>query len=111
LIIIKARANNPAHCVEICTHLHRERVDSVFPIDVGNVAAGILLTTTSQRKIAMNLFRSCILGNSALFLCTLLWLNPLMAADIEAGKQRASACFGCHGPEGISLNPKYPNLA
>ena len=59
----------------------------------------------------MNLFRSCIFGNSALFICTLLWLNPLLAADIEAGKQRASACFGCHGPEGISLNPKYPNLA
>jgi len=33
------------------------------------------------------------------------------AVDIEAGKQRATTCFGCHGPEGISLNPKYPNLA
>ena len=33
------------------------------------------------------------------------------AGDIKAGEQRASACFGCHGPDGISLNPKYPNLA
>ena len=33
------------------------------------------------------------------------------AADIEAGKTRASTCFSCHGLEGISLNPKYPNLA
>jgi nitrite reductase (NO-forming)/hydroxylamine reductase len=63
----------------------------------------------------MYLFRSCIFAISSLFLSTLLWSNPLLAADIEvdieAGKQRASACFGCHGPEGISANPKYPNLA
>ncbi len=37
--------------------------------------------------------------------------SPAWAADIEAGKLRASACFSCHGPDGISLNPKYPNLA
>ena len=40
-----------------------------------------------------------------------LFLTPsLQAADIEAGKNRASQCFGCHGADGISLNPKYPNL-
>ncbi len=37
--------------------------------------------------------------------------SPGWAADIEAGKQRASTCFGCHGIEGISLNPIYPSLA
>jgi len=31
--------------------------------------------------------------------------------DIEAGKLRASACFSCHGLEGVSANLKYPNLA
>ncbi|MCP4333265.1 MAG: c-type cytochrome [Gammaproteobacteria bacterium] len=54
----------------------------------------------------MNRFKSSILVICALLFTPLLW-----AADLEAGKQRASACFGCHGPEGISLNPKYPNLA
>jgi nitrite reductase (NO-forming)/hydroxylamine reductase len=34
----------------------------------------------------------------------------LQAADIKAGEQRAAQCFGCHGSDGISLNPKYPNL-
>jgi len=61
----------------------------------------------------MNLSKYSFFTAISLVLSTLLWLNPVIAAeaDIEAGKQRASACFSCHGPEGISLNPKYPNLA
>jgi len=46
-----------------------------------------------------------------LLLLTCFGLNPLYAADLEAGKQRATACYGCHGTEGVSQNPKYPNLA
>lgn len=33
------------------------------------------------------------------------------AADIEAGKAKAVTCAGCHGPNGISMVPIYPNLA
>jgi nitrite reductase (NO-forming)/hydroxylamine reductase len=33
------------------------------------------------------------------------------AADPQAGQQRASTCFACHGENGISLNPNYPSLA
>ena len=33
------------------------------------------------------------------------------AGDAERGKQRATICFACHGPDGQSLNPEYPNLA
>ena len=32
------------------------------------------------------------------------------AADINAGKAKAAVCAGCHGPNGISLAPIYPNL-
>jgi cytochrome c553 len=32
------------------------------------------------------------------------------AADIKAGKAKAAVCAGCHGPEGISFIPSYPNL-
>jgi nitrite reductase (NO-forming)/hydroxylamine reductase len=46
-----------------------------------------------------------------LLLPTLMLVPSAWSADIEAGKLRASACFSCHGPEGISSNPKYPNLA
>jgi cytochrome c553 len=34
------------------------------------------------------------------------------AADGAAAAQRAqTVCAGCHGPEGRSVNPLYPNLA
>jgi len=35
----------------------------------------------------------------------------LAAGDPEAGKAKASMCAGCHGPNGISANPLWPNLA
>lgn len=54
----------------------------------------------------MHLFRIGFLVFSVLFLVPSAW-----AVDIEAGKQRASTCFSCHGVEGVSSNPLYPNLA
>lgn len=33
------------------------------------------------------------------------------AADVEAGKAKAATCVACHGPDGISINPMWPNLA
>jgi len=62
------------------------------------------VTNPVEWETRMNRFKSSILVISALIFMPSLW-----AADLEAGKQRASACFGCHGPEGISANPKYPN--
>ena len=35
----------------------------------------------------------------------------LYAADADAGKAKAGTCAGCHGAEGISANPEWPNLA
>jgi cytochrome c553 len=34
-----------------------------------------------------------------------------LAGDAEAGKAKAASCAGCHGAEGISSNPMWPNLA
>jgi cytochrome c553 len=37
-----------------------------------------------------------------------------MAADtgsVEAGRTKAAVCAACHGPEGISTNAEWPNLA
>lgn len=31
-------------------------------------------------------------------------------ANLEAGKQKATSCAGCHGAAGISNNPDWPNL-
>ncbi|WP_448213977.1 c-type cytochrome [Colwellia sp. MEBiC06753] len=36
---------------------------------------------------------------------------PAFAADIEAGKAKAAVCAACHGAEGVSAIPMYPNLA
>jgi cytochrome c553 len=33
------------------------------------------------------------------------------AADVAAGRQKASACAACHGPLGVSVAPDAPNLA
>ena len=31
--------------------------------------------------------------------------------DAQAGAAKAQVCAGCHGPDGISVNPLWPNLA
>ena len=43
-----------------------------------------------------------------------LGLLPALAAvagDIDAGRQKAAVCATCHGQEGNSSNPTWPNLA
>ncbi|MEZ5589318.1 MAG: cytochrome c [Gammaproteobacteria bacterium] len=44
-----------------------------------------------------------------------LWLSLLMpgyaAADTQAGQAKAQICASCHGVNGISPIPNYPNLA
>jgi len=37
--------------------------------------------------------------------------NASLAGDVAAGKSRAASCSGCHGANGISANPLWPNLA
>ena len=37
--------------------------------------------------------------------------SSIGAADVEAGKAKASVCAGCHGLNGISGNIQWPNLA
>jgi len=46
----------------------------------------------------------CILG-------LLVMTSVVNAADIEAGKAKAAVCAACHGANGISIIPDYPNLA
>src|SRR3989338_8113050 len=43
-----------------------------------------------------------------MLLCSL----PVMAdGNVEAGKTKAVVCAACHGQQGISMNPEWPNLA
>lgn len=45
-------------------------------------------------------------------LAALLLATPLAIAggDIEAGKQKAASCASCHGAEGVSPAPNFPNI-
>lgn len=47
-----------------------------------------------------------------LLLASLFLIVPTMvsAADVEAGKAKSVICAACHGAEGISAVPIYPNL-
>ncbi len=36
---------------------------------------------------------------------------PAVAGDPAAGKAKSAVCAGCHGANGISAVPLYPNLA
>lgn len=35
----------------------------------------------------------------------------MAAGNIEAGRAKAAMCMACHGAQGISPSPNYPNLA
>lgn len=37
--------------------------------------------------------------------------GPAIAGDAAAGKAKSAMCAACHGAEGISAVPMYPNLA
>jgi len=47
----------------------------------------------------------------ALSVVVLLTSASTMAADTAAGKTKAVGCAGCHGLNGSSNNPMYPNVA
>jgi cytochrome c553 len=36
---------------------------------------------------------------------------PAMSQDIEAGRTKSQACAACHGADGNSIAPMFPNLA
>ncbi len=46
-----------------------------------------------------------------LFISTLMIETPALAGDAAAGKSKSAVCAACHGPEGVSVNPMWPNLA
>lgn len=48
---------------------------------------------------------------TAVILMAGLMATGALAADIEAGKAKSVTCVACHGQNGISMVPMYPNLA
>ena len=47
----------------------------------------------------------------AAFICALAPAVPAHAGDAAAGKTKAVVCSACHGIDGNSINPLWPNLA
>jgi len=55
-----------------------------------------------------------MMKGSHLALCVLLVgvsANTAAAGDPAAGQEKSSMCQGCHGPDGNSFSPEWPNLA
>ncbi len=42
---------------------------------------------------------------------TVVMSAPALAADVAAGKAKSAMCAACHGANGVSAVPMYPNLA
>jgi cytochrome c553 len=42
---------------------------------------------------------------------TVMMASPVFAGDAAAGKGKSVMCAACHGADGISAIPTYPNLA
>lgn len=42
---------------------------------------------------------------------TIAFASPVFAGDIAAGKAKSATCVACHGVNGVSSNPLWPNLA
>ena len=40
-----------------------------------------------------------------------LFIFALFSVNTEAGQEKTAMCAGCHGVQGVSLNPDWPNLA
>jgi cytochrome c553 len=48
---------------------------------------------------------------AAFFICALAAPALAGAQDAAAGAKKAQPCFACHGPNGNSIVPQFPNLA
>jgi cytochrome c553 len=47
----------------------------------------------------------------AVVTATVMMASPVFAGDAAAGKGKSVICAACHGANGISAIPTYPNLA
>ena len=46
----------------------------------------------------------------ALLVSLIFAASPALAGDAAAGKAKAVVCAACHGADGTSVNPMWPNL-
>ena len=55
--------------------------------------------------------KGTVMKQSIIILLLLAATNVVTAADAKAGKVKAAMCTACHGGDGNSINPIWPNLA
>ena len=41
---------------------------------------------------------------------SLIFSDGILSADINKGKEKSVTCVACHGENGISVSPIWPNL-
>ncbi|MGA8204658.1 MAG: c-type cytochrome [Woeseiaceae bacterium] len=52
-----------------------------------------------------------IVSLAAFFLAAQAGAESLVSGSVDAGKDRSTVCSACHGQDGNSVNPLWPNLA
>jgi len=64
-------------------------------------------TIQKRKELMKNLHTIALSALLGLMLTT----NSQADGDAEAGKSKAATCIACHGANGVSIAPTYPNLA
>ncbi len=59
----------------------------------------------------MNIKFAMLIAAGALLIATRADADSLVDGSVEAGKDKALTCTACHGPEGNSASPMWPNIA
>lgn len=63
-----------------------------------------------RKQIGVTAFGSAVV--TAVVVIATIWFSDAQAAGTaSAGQAKAATCAGCHGPNGVSSNPLWPNIA
>ena len=71
----------------------------------------ILLHWKANDSAGVKMNNSIIKYSILTLLLTSLPMTVAAGGDADAGKVKSKVCEACHGPDGKSVDPSYPNLA
>ncbi len=69
---------------------------------------GLLVAPMLLERMKVSLVR---LGVGLTLFCASAGAQSLVDGDVDAGKNKSAPCSACHGADGNSLSPLWPNLA
>lgn len=82
----------------------------MIPVIAGGVASGFLLEDCWVIRMKINFGSIPVMVGLAL-LASGAHGESLVDGDVDAGKSKSTTCSACHGADGNSVSPLWPNLA